>query len=130
MNNIHNKVDFRDLGGGIIENVVKEGVSIEYNDILQIKEINQSIAKGKKYALLISSEPFATISKAARELSASQKFAETTLAKAILVDSLGQTLVVNFYLSINKPKIKTKMFPVKDKVKAIEWLKGILEKHK
>lgn len=126
MNNIFNKVEFNDLGNGIIENIVKEGVSIEREDVLQIKEKNQSIAKGKKYALLISSEPFATISKAARELSASQKFAETTLAKAILVDSLGQTLVVNFYLSINKPKIKTRMFSIKDREKAIEWLKGIL----
>ena len=130
MNNIYNKVEFNNLGNGIIENIVKGGVSIEYEDVLQIKETNQSLANGKKYVLLISSEPFATISKAARELSASKEFAETTLAKAILVDSLGQTLVVNFYLSINKPKIKTKMFSMKDRDKAIEWLKTILEKSK
>lgn len=126
MSNIHNKVIFNDLGNGIIENIVKEGVSVDYDDIININEVNRSIAQGKKYALLISSEPFATITKEARELSASDKYLESTLAKAILVDSLGQKLVVNFYLSINKPKIKTRMFSDSQKEEAIEWLKGII----
>lgn len=126
MNDICDKVVFNDLGNGIIENVVREAVSIEYDDVIKIKEKNQALAKVKKYTLLISSEPFTSISKEARELSASDEFADTTIAKAILVGSLAQKLVVNFYLSINKPKIKTKMFSINDREKAIDWLKEIL----
>lgn len=127
MSNIQDKVIFKDLGSGIIENIVKEGVSIEREDILKINETNRSIAQGKKYTLLISSEAFATITREARELSASDQFIESTLAKAILVDSLGQKLVVNFYLSINKPKIKTRMFSNSDRDSAIKWLKDVLK---
>lgn len=128
INTIYDKVEFKDLGNGIIENIIKENVAVEYDDVLKIKQVNQSLAKGKKYALLVSSEPFATITKEARELSASKEFANTTLAKAILIESLGQRLVVNFYLSINKPKIETKMFSIQEKEIAIEWLKSIMKK--
>lgn len=126
LESIYDKVEFNVLDHCIIENIIKDNVSIEYQDVIKIKEVNQSLAKGQKYVLLISSAPFASITKEARELSASEEFAETNLAKAILVESLGQKLVVNFYLSINKPKIITRMFSINDRGEAIKWLKDFL----
>lgn len=127
-NSIFDKVEFNVLGDGIIENKIKDAVSLEYEDVLKIKETNLSLANGRKYALLISSNPFASISKEARELSASKEFAETTSAKAILTESLAQRMVVNFYISVNKPKIITRMFSVNDREDALKWLKGVLSR--
>ncbi len=106
----------------IIENVVLEGHTMEVEDVLELKKLNKSIADGKPYAIVVRFEHLADVSKKAKELIASKEFAELTIAKALLVDNIGHRLVGNFYLTINKPYMKTKVFT--DKAAAIEWLKS------
>ena len=106
----------------IIENVVLEGHTMEVEDVLELKKLNKSIADGKPYAIVVRFEHLADVSKKAKELIASKEFAEFTIAKALLVDNIGHRLVGNFYLTINKPYMKTKVFT--DKAAAIEWLKS------
>ena len=106
----------------VIENVVLEGCTMEVEDVLELKTLNKSIAEGKPYAIVVSFEHLADVSKKAKELIASKEFAEFTIAKALLVDNIGHRLVGNFYLTINKPYMKTKVFT--DKAAAIEWLKS------
>lgn len=112
------------LEPGIIENAIQEGVHIEDTDVLEIKHHNLSLTKGKRYTVLVSSGYLSSISKEARELTASKEFAMNTVAKAIIVDTTGHQLIGNFYLNVNKPHIKTKLFTNREK--ALNWLREIL----
>ncbi|MBS1636860.1 MAG: hypothetical protein JST26_13165 [Bacteroidetes bacterium] len=112
------------LEPGIIENIVKPGAIIETEDIRLLKEKNERLSKGKKYAVLVTSGHLSSITKEARELVASKEFAQNTMAKALLIESLGHRIVGNFYLRINKPHIKTRLFADRDV--AILWLKSVV----
>lgn len=121
------KTEVHLLEPGIIENIVKPGASIEAEDIQQLKEKNVELSHGEKYVVLVSSGHLSSISKEARELTASKEFAQNTLAKALLVESLGHRIVGQFYLKINKPHIKTRLFT--DRTIALIWLRNILHEH-
>lgn len=109
---------------GIIENYVKPGVLIEAADAWEIKRQNLILSDQKEYCVLVVSGHLSSVSKEAREVVASREFIGKTLAKALLVDSLGHRIVGNFYLSVNKPKIKTKIFS--DRTEALKWLRNQL----
>jgi hypothetical protein len=115
------RFEIRLLESGIIENIIKEGVHVEKQDVQELKEANQGLAGGEKYAVLISPHYLSTFSKEARELTASFEFAMDTVASAIIVDNMGHRLVGEFYLQVNKPHINTKLFSNKED--AIDWLR-------
>lgn len=77
------------LEDGILENHVKAMSHIEESDIWAIKKANLSLTNGKPYCILVTAGHLSSISKEAKELTASKDFAQNTIAKAILVDSLG-----------------------------------------
>ncbi len=104
----------------ISEVVVDDYSYVEAEDIKEIKAANMTLHQGKEYVILIDAGTMTNFSKEARELSASQEYAEFTIAKALLVKSVGHRLVGNFYININKPFIKTKVFS--DRHTAIIWL--------
>jgi hypothetical protein len=106
---------------GIIENYVKPGVLIEAADVWEIKRQNLILTDQKEYCVMIISGHLSSVSKEAREVVASREFMGNTLAKALIVDSLGHRIVGNFYLSVNKPFIKTKIFS--DRTEALKWLR-------
>jgi len=110
------------LEDGILENHVKAMSHIEESDIWAIKKANLSLTNGKPYCILVTAGHLSSISKEAKELTASKDFAQNTIAKAILVDSLGHKIVGNLYLKINKPYIKTKVFT--SRALAIAWLQS------
>ena len=109
---------------GIIENIINDYCTLERENVLEIKEVNKKLSKGKPYAVLVDSGMYTTISTEARELLASKEFAEITIAKALLVRSLGHRIVGQFYIRINKPFIPTKIFS--DREEAIKWLSAQL----
>ncbi len=113
------------LEDGIIENFIKPMKHVDLVDIVQLKEANKSLANGKPYTVLVVSGHLASISKEAKELTASKEFAQNTIAKALICDSLGSKLVVNLYLKINKPYILTKSFTNKNE--AVNWLRSHLK---
>lgn len=112
----------------IIENIIDENATVDTKDLLEIKQANLNLTKGKKYVILVNSGNFSTITKEARELSASKEFMQNTIAKALLVNSLAQLIIGRFYIKINKPHIKTELF--KDRNEAIKWLQKIIKKSK
>jgi hypothetical protein len=114
------------LSEQIIENIIDDNSNIDVTDLLEIKEANLKLANGKKYVVLVNSGHFTTITKEARELTASKEFVQNTLAKAVLINSLPHLLIGRFYIKFNKPHIKTELFKTRDK--AIAWLKNELIK--
>lgn len=110
------------LEDGILENHVKAMSHIEESDIWAIKKANLSLTNGKPYCILVTAGHLSSISKEAKELTASKDFAQNTISKAILVDSLGHKIVGNLYVKLNKPYIKTKVFTSREL--AIAWLQS------
>jgi hypothetical protein len=109
------------LEPGIIENAIKPGVHLEVKDMLAIKKSNQAIAEGAAYSVLVTSGHLSSISNEARILTASSEFAEGTIAKALLISSMGHRIVGNFYLTVNRPALPTQIFT--ERQKALDWLR-------
>lgn len=108
------------LGEHLVENRFHSGAAVDVEEILKIKQANESLFLNQKYAVLAIASEFSTITRDAQSLMASKAFVKNTVAKAILVQYLGQKIMGNFYLNFNKPHIKTKIFTEREK--AIEWL--------
>lgn len=107
---------------GLIENYIKPGVNIDVSDAWEIKKSNLELTNGNSYAVLVVSGHLSSITKGAREVVASRQFVGKTIAKALLVDSLGHRIVGNFYLTVNKPLITTRVFT--DREVALHWLRS------
>ncbi len=114
-------VSVRLLTPTIVENIIHDNSDIDVKDIRQLKEINKRLTDGAKYAILVNSGMMTSITSEARELSANKDFQQETVAKALLIRSFGHRLVCRFYIKVNKPHIKTKIFS--DRHKAVDWLK-------
>jgi hypothetical protein len=115
------KVKIRVIEPGIIENYFRGDKTIEVDDIVELRKVNLRISDGKPYVVLVEAEDLISFSKETREFIASQEFMGITMAKALLFKSLAQRIIGNFYLHINKPHIKTRLF--NDRAKALEWLR-------
>lgn len=115
------KIEVCLLEEGIIENYFRGEKMIEPTDIIQLRETNLEISDAKPYTVLVEADDLTSFSKETRELLASKEFVGITIAKALVFKSLAQRIISNFYLQINKPHIKTRLF--NDRKKAIEWLR-------
>lgn len=116
------------LEEGVIENYFMGDKMIEVDDIKELRGVNLEIAENKPYTVLVVGEDLASFSRETRELLASKEFVGKTIAKAIVIGNLAQRLMANFYLHINKPHIKTKLFT--DRKKAMEWLREEVKSQK
>lgn len=121
------KVEVVKLEDRIVENIILESVHVDVDIVNLLKEANLKLMGDCKYCVLISSQFLASISKEARELAASKEFRKNTIAKALLISSIGHKIVGNFYLQVNKPVTKTRIFS--DREKALEWLKEQLKEN-
>lgn len=109
------------LEEGIVENAFKGGEPIEVEDFYELREANLKLMEKKPYTVLVTAEELTSFTKEARELIASKRFSGITIAKALLISGLGQRIIGNFYMRVNKPYIKTRLFT--DRQKAMEWLR-------
>lgn len=116
------------LEQGIIENIIFSEVLIDTEMVLKLKKENMLISGEKPYCVLVNVGEHSEATNEARELVASAEFVQITIAKAIMINSLPHRLMGNFYLKINKPKIKTRLFT--DRAQAIEWLRSEIEAFK
>ncbi|MCB9196485.1 MAG: hypothetical protein H6600_02895 [Flavobacteriales bacterium] len=108
----------------IFQTLVRENTTIDVESLLKIKEVNRELADGKKYGVLVESDMMTNITRDAMKLSASKEFQENTVAKALIIKSIGHQIVGSFYLKFNKPHIPTRIF--KEKEEALEWLSQML----
>lgn len=113
---------------GIIINEFKGGTNLEAQDIIAAKEANMKLANGRRYTVLLSFGYLADTTKEAREAAAAKDFSTKTIALALLSDSLGQRIMGNFYLNVNKPTVKTKLFNSQES--ALVWLREQLNSEK
>lgn len=121
------KIRIQVIEEGIIENYFLSGESIEVDDFKELKLANLELMCNKPYTVLVSAEELTSFTSEAREFVASKEYVGVTIAKALLISGLGQRIIGNFYMKVNKPYIKTRLFT--DRQKAIDWLVQEYQNH-
>jgi hypothetical protein len=114
------------LGGGIIENKIKDEVTLDKEGVLEMKRANMSLAQGQKYATIVTVGFLSGITKEARELMATEEFIQDAVAKGLIVETLGHRIAANFYMRVNKPVMLTRVF--KSREEALRWVQEEMQK--
>ncbi len=105
---------------GIIHIRYLHGQIIDVKEKIEEKRALHELTKGEKHPILISFEPFVTITKEAKEYSILVEPEQPFLAVAIVVQNLAYQLMADFYFKFYKPKVDYKVF--KSETKAVDWL--------
>ena len=79
------------------------------------------IAENKKLPILIDANDFINLTPEARELIRKLEHIAPIYKRAVVIRSLGQRLLANFYVKFHKPIVSTKIFESYDY--ALKWLK-------
>lgn len=99
---------------------MKEGVNLgqsEMEDLL--KQAVELTTPNKYFAIIDTTAPYDS-SVEARNFYAESEYSKYRYADAFIVNSLPMRLLVNFFITFNKPKIPSKMF--NDSESANEWI--------
>jgi hypothetical protein len=102
-----------------------DGADVDRADVEEIYSEGLKMSGGKPYMTLSDIRNNPTSSPEARAFAATCDYAKFRLADALLADSSVMSLVANFYIRFNKPKVPTRLFNSKEK--AVNWLKEILK---
>lgn len=87
-------------------------------------EATRILGGGKKFPNLITGGDFIIVGQGVREYAATEEPNRYTIADAFVVKNLPQQLLVNFYITVNKPPRPTRFFTNENK--AVSWLKQFL----
>lgn len=109
-----------ELDDGILMVTYKQGVTIDLKIAKEIVATRIEFTQGKPYPGIALDAGVVAIKKEARDYFSSPESNEGVTAGAIVINSTFGMLLVNFWFTVNKPKIPTKVFVEKEK--AIEWL--------
>ncbi|HWY12661.1 MAG TPA: hypothetical protein VN026_15110 [Bacteroidia bacterium] len=107
---------------GIVEIDCADDTEYDVEDIKQNLECIQKIAAGKKVLVLNNAGEYTTVSKEAREYIGSGPHRDFIAAEAFVIRSLGQLILGNLFMKVNKPIVPAKLF--KTKWAAEHWLKS------
>lgn len=108
---------------GIIHIAPHEDVNMDYEDALDNNLVVKRLGKGEPILKLIDSRAKWTITKKARSYIQSTEIRDKTIARAVVKNSFLDSLLLIFFLSLNKPRIPTKIFTDYDN--AYKWLMNI-----
>jgi len=99
-----------------------EDAEIEIPEIKEMNEYFRSLGDDKPCYLMVFPGVGSTSSHEARKYAARIK-GKNVMAEAIIIDNLAIRLLANFYMKINRPEQKIKLF--KDEAAALEWINGL-----
>ena len=91
----------------------------------EVVRFRTEISKGQSFLCVVYANKVLKITKEARDYFASDEGVEGVIAAAIVIDSLFQATLINFFLKVSSPKIPSKLFTTK--VKAQLWLSEFIK---
>ena len=100
--------------------------SLEVIDVRHLSKMQQIVGElggDKKMPLLFMPHDFLHLSKEGGKYATTEEGTRFSAAIAVLVDNLAKRILLNFFLSFNKPKVLTKGFTNKEE--AFEWLERV-----
>lgn len=118
------KADVVIIDKRIVKMTIRDGSHLEIEDVIEINKIKCRLTAEKKHVVLLISGTDTSISKEARELSADNELARNRLAKAIVINSLAQRIIGNYFIRFNKSSTPVKLF--KNENDALDWLRGFI----
>ncbi len=109
---------------GIIQTRVKNDCDVRIEDAKYLLEAYLKLGEGKKVPHLIIFAEFAMADRDVLEYVA-EEANEFGKADAVVISSMAQKILANFYLKFQKPSVPTKFFKSEDE--AVEWLLDYLD---
>ena len=106
---------------GIVHLVWNQGVAMGLEEAVAATTAMTELTGGTQAPLLVDTRGLAT-----QERSARQEFVkrgDLVAAVALIVDTPVSRLMSNFFLSVSKPVVTTRLFD--DETSAIAWLQGL-----
>jgi hypothetical protein len=107
---------------GVLFFVYKPGTNMDLAAARQVVNDRVEVQKGESYPVFCDMRGVRDSNKAARDYLAKEGSA-LVRAVAVLIDSPVTKVMLNFYLTISRPLVPTKMFT--DKNQALEYLKHL-----
>lgn len=104
---------------------MKEGVSLGQTEMEQLLNKAVELTAPNKYFAIIDTTASYDSTPEARNFYAESDFSKYRYADAFIVNSLPMRLLVNFFISFNKPKIPSKMF--NNQEGALVWINSLKE---
>lgn len=74
-----------------------------------------------EYVVAVYANPFSSMSQKAREIAATEYASDKRKKVALISDNLAHVIILTFFININRPKTKIKIF--KNEAKAFIWLR-------
>jgi hypothetical protein len=115
----NDSIIYRLYENNIFHVIVKEGEKVTMEMVNEGYAFLENYGSGRFYNIY-EFKSFADVDPDVREWSSSEIDIKYTVVDAIVINSIGQKILADFYLKINKPKQPTKIFTSIDK--AIEWV--------
>lgn len=107
---------------GIMHFTYKEGAILDLSASQQVVADRLKLQGDLSYPVICDIRGLSSIDRAARDFLAKQGSEQVT-AVALLVDSPARKLMSNFYLTVNKPLVPTKLFT--SETEAVSFLKNL-----
>lgn len=118
-----NTLRLRLLKNGIIHYTYIASAEVDEEDHLANHKALLEIAEeGKKYPLLVDSEEFIVLTPEAQRLVRKLEPLIPVTCRALVVKSMSQRILSNFYIKFHKPYIPTHIFATHKE--ALEWIES------
>jgi hypothetical protein len=110
--------------GAIVRTKILPGTEQTLADAIENANAVFALAAGRRPPLLVDLRYMKSQSRDARQHYGSPEVVEAARAVALLVESRISMLIANFFITVTKVSVPTKIFT--DEVAALAWLKGFL----
>ncbi len=109
----------------IIHIIIHPNVRIDYEDALDNALVIKNLSKNKPCLKLLDMRANFSMEKKGQKFADSNEVKQQTIARAIIKGSMINSLLVNFFIKLNKPETPTRIFT--DQNEAYAWLLSIKE---
>ena len=114
------KAEIMLLNKNIVKISVRNDVYLEEEDVREINKAKSCLIKHNYYRVLHVCGVNSNMSREARDIWANEDSSKNRLAKAIIINSLAQKMLGNFFIHFNKPQGPIKLFQTESE--ALAWL--------
>lgn len=101
---------------------IDEGMELGSEDIFELNSASMQLCDQTSYAILtLMNKPGIISTPEARKTGAEMHLKFPKVADALVVNSLAEKLIANFYIKFNRPSVPTRMFT--NEKDALSWLR-------
>ena len=111
----------------IIRVKAKYNAEVKIDDAKENSQVVNELTNGQKLPLLVDITELKSITKEAREWFSNRGRESNIIAIAMLIKSPVSTIIGNFYIGLNKPRVPTKLFH--NEGKALKWSQTVLKQY-